>query len=63
MVNLIFDHRSRIEDRRAWSSVAEFPLLDSNGVVVHEDRRKNAERRGLQLREIAADTDIKKEPR
>ncbi|MDH5764740.1 MAG: hypothetical protein OEZ38_01900 [Gammaproteobacteria bacterium] len=55
MSSLIFDQRERIEDRRRWDVMAEFPLVDSDGMVIAEDRRKNAERRGYRLEEITAD--------
>lgn len=60
MANLIFDHRSQVVDRRRWEAVSEFPIVDCDGITVHEDRRKNAERRGYQLEEISTeDVNIK----
>ena len=55
MINLIFDHRSQVEDRRSWTTISEFPVKDCNGLVVYEDRRQHAERRGYQLEELAVE--------
>ena len=52
MTDLIFDHRGQIEDRRSWDRVRAFPIKDRKGVIVYEDRRLSAERRGYQLEEI-----------
>ena len=52
MSKLIFDHRSRVADRRSWQAIPEFPLIDCDGLVVNRDRRQRAERRGYYLEEI-----------
>ena len=60
MPNLIFDNRAQIDDRRSWDRVRSFPVKDCNGVLVHQDRRQSAERRGYQLEEITdADVNMK----
>ena len=55
MASLIFDHRSQVDDRRSWERVPAFPIMDCNNVIVHADRRQNAERRGYQLEEITGE--------
>ena len=57
MTHLIFDHRSQVEDRRSWERVPVFPVTDSNDIIIHEDRRQSAERRGYRLEEIIIDDD------
>ncbi|MDH5471988.1 MAG: hypothetical protein OEY87_06685 [Gammaproteobacteria bacterium] len=55
MADFIFDHRNQVEDRRSWVAVSRFPVVDCNGIVVREDRRQHAERRGYRLEEINAE--------
>ena len=40
-------------DRRRWIRKSKFPVQDSNGVLVQEDRRILAERRGYDIEVIS----------
>jgi hypothetical protein len=51
MRNIVNDHRMK-KERRSWNARPDFPMLDSNNVMVHEDRRVSAERRGYELSEV-----------
>ncbi len=52
MKNIIIDHRMRSCDRRSWDTTPGYPFVDSDEVMVHEDRRFFAERRGFELNDI-----------
>lgn len=55
MTHLIFDHRGQTEDRRSWEVVSAFPIKDAKGIIIYQDRRQSAERRGYQLEEISTE--------
>ncbi|VAW59527.1 hypothetical protein MNBD_GAMMA11-2910 [hydrothermal vent metagenome] len=53
MENVIIDHRMLNNDRRSWKADTAFPLMDSEGVLVSEDRRVLPERRGYNIEMVS----------
>jgi len=53
MENIMTEQRMQNSDRRSWKAKPAFPLLDSTGAVITEDRRMMAERRGYNIEVIS----------
>jgi len=41
----LFDRRRGGDNRRCWRCDYDYPFIDSHGMLVTEDRRKNIDRR------------------
>jgi len=53
MENITIEQRVKNRDRRSWEAHPRFPLVDSNGNLISEDRRVVAERRGYNIEVIS----------
>jgi len=53
MEDIMIEQRVQNNDRRSWKAKPAFPLVDSTGAVIAEDRRMLAERRGYNIEVIS----------
>lgn len=49
----MIEQRTVNSDRRSWKTNLEFPLVDSGGTLICEDRRTLVERRGCNIEVIS----------
>lgn len=57
----MIEQRIKNRDRRSWEVNPEFPLVDSSGSLISEDRRTLVERRGYSNIEVISFEEIELE--